>query len=98
MGAAWTAKFLSRKVKDAGPEEKGRPRTITLTDVKQAGPPLSAHFFGLLGTVILNFIEGSPPAASDVLYVPGKDASVWRLVQAAEKAKKHAASLLHLGG
>ena len=110
-GAARTAYLLSRKVKDLGPKELGRPREVTLTDFELDEDVLSAEYRphpapGLLGVVVHNFVDsnvrGEPShLVSGVLYVSvRKDAQALRLAATAGaegKAAKYAASLSRLG-
>jgi hypothetical protein len=110
-GAARTADLLSRKVKDSGPKEPGRPREVTLTDLELDEGALSAGYRphpapGLSGVVVHNFVDsnvrGEPShLVSGVLHVSvRKDAQAKRLAAAAGasgKAAKYAATLLRLG-
>jgi hypothetical protein len=110
-GAARTADLLSRKAKDSGPKEAGRPREVALADIGLEGGAVAKEFKahaapGLSGVVVLGFVvtngRGEPPhLASGILYVPVRtDALVRRLAAAsgaASKPAKYASSLLRLG-
>jgi len=99
--AARTATFLSQKVRDSGPKEEGRPRTVALSDA--GGATVAALYVShpapsLFGVAALDFVEsgvrGKPAQlVSGVLYVlKSANAQAERLGRS-DKADGYAATL-----
>ena len=107
-GVARTADLLSRKIKDSGPKEEGRSRTVGLNDIKHAdGATVDSLYVSypapsLFGVIAYNFIESNirgkaSQLVSGVLYVPKSKNSQVKRLDRADKVNKYATSLLRLG-
>lgn len=105
-GAQRTADLLARKIKNAPPKEEGRARTVALSDVENAGAPVSSLYTaypaaGLDGVIALNFVESNirgevAHLASGALYIPDAKSAQAKRFALGDKAEKYAASLLRL--